>query len=480
MLNCYSYTQFICRFKKKIPYCFFVAIICIYTSCGNSIETNNTTIIEKADSAITYSEHIAPLIFKHCSNCHRPGEAGPFNLLTYEDAVKNANKIKFVTETRYMPPWPADPNYTHFIGERTLNEKEILIIKKWIEQGKKLGDSTKIPPLPNFYQGSFFGKPDMIIKLQEPVFLKGKGTDQFLTIKLPYTIAKDTFVKCFEFVPNKRKFVHHVNGHLISYNDSRKFNHYKGVSILPDVRSNFKEQFSKMNLNYTDKLQPEFPFLSPNTVYYLPGYTPPVYPANIGGYTLKKNGAILLANIHYGPNNKDLYDSSYINVFFSPTPPQRPIKELQLGTFGIAPIEPPLIIQPEQIQTYHTQWQTPEAISLLSVNPHMHLIGKKIWAFALTPSNDTIRIIKINNWDFRWQYYYTFPKMLKIPAGSTIHVYATYDNTSKNPNNPYHPPRVISEGEGNESMQTTEEMLQFIFTYLPYQTGDEKISLERK
>ena len=70
--------------------------------------------------------------------------------------------------------------------------------------------------------------------------------------------------------------------------------------------------------------------------------------------------------------------------------------------------------------------------------------------------------------------------MVKLPAGSVIHVYATYDNTSKNPNNPYHPPETISEGEGNESMQTTEEMLQFIFSYLPYQPGDENLSLNGK
>jgi hypothetical protein len=377
-----------------------------------------------------------------------------------------------------MPPWPADPQYTHFIGERVLTDKEIQLIKKWVEQGKVLGDTTQLPPMPNFYIGSFFGKPDMIIPLQQAIEIKGNGADHFFTVKLPYKIPKDTFVSYFEFVPNKRKLIHHVNGHLISYNENRKFDQFAEASVLPDVRTNFKEQFSKMSLNYKDKLQPEFPQLTPNTVYYLPGYNPPVYPLGVGGYLLKKNGARLLANIHYGPSAKDILDSSCVNVFFAKSPPQRPIKELQLGTFGIAPIEPSLLIAPEEIKTFHTQWQTPEDISVLSVNPHMHLIGKTMTAFALKPNGDTIKLIRIKNWDFRWQYYYTFPKMIKIPAGSVIHVYATYDNTSKNPNNPFHPPQTISEGEGNESMQTNEEMLQFIFSYLPYQLGDEKLNLE--
>ena len=86
--------------------------------------------------------------------------------------------------------------------------------------------------------------------------------------------------------------------------------------------------------------------------------------------------------------------------------------------------------------------------------------------------------MRINKWDFRWQYYYTYTNPVKIPKGSVIHVYGVYDNTDKNPNNPFHPPQQIKQGEGNESMQTTEEMFQFIFTYMPYKNGDESISLQ--
>ena len=99
-------------------------------------------------------------------------------------------------------------------------------------------------------------------------------------------------------------------------------------------------------------------------------------------------------------------------------------------------------------------------------------------AFAIQSNGDSIPLIKINQWDFRWQYFYTFKKMQKIPAGSTIFVYGTYDNTKNNPLNPFNPPRVVAEREG--SMRTTDEMFQFIITYLPYQNGDENVSLENK
>jgi hypothetical protein len=115
-------------------------------------------------------------------------------------------------------------------------------------------------------------------------------------------------------------------------------------------------------------------------------------------------------------------------------------------------------------------------ISLLTVNPHMHLLGKKFLAYAIKPDGDTIPLIRINNWDFRWQYFYTFKHMIKIPKGSFIYVEGVYDNTTNNPLNPFNPPHTVSEQKG--SMRVTDEMFQFIMTYLPYQNGDENISLE--
>ncbi len=452
-----------------------VFILCVAASCGPAQQEN-----EPAIGQATWSEHIAPVIFKNCTPCHRPGESGPFNLLSYADAVKKAKLIKFVTQSGYMPPWPADASYSHFIDEKVLNPHEVAQLKSWVDHNCPRGDSLKEPAPPVFYTGSYFGKPDLVIKAVKPVPLKGNGTDVFMIMKFPYSIAKDTIVDFVEFVPGQRKLVHHVNGHLISYDEKRRFNYQQGESVSADTRAQLMDVYRSMNIPYTDRLQPQFPTLTPNTVYYLPGYIPPAYPAAVGGYRMKKSGAFLLNNIHYGPSNADVIDSSYINVFFRKIPIKRPVSENQLGTFGLSPIEPEFIIPPNEIKTFHTQYTLQQAISLLSVNPHMHLVGKTFLAYALKPSGDTIPLIRIKKWDFRWQYYYTYKHPLKLEAGTTIHVYGTYDNTPDNANNPYHPPRLITQGNGVESMKTTEEMFQFIFTYMPYKPGDENIDLERK
>src|SRR3989442_5413665 len=115
----------------------------------------------------TFSEDVAPIVFKNCSPCHRPGEAGPFPLLTFEDVVKKAKTIAAVTQARYMPTWPADPSYSHFTGERVLKDAEIETIKRWVANGSPAGESARLPPQPVFPRSSVFGKPDLMVKMRE-------------------------------------------------------------------------------------------------------------------------------------------------------------------------------------------------------------------------------------------------------------------------------------------------------------------------
>ena len=426
------------------------------------------------NSPITFSEHIAPVIHQNCTPCHRPDGPGPFSLITYKDVLKKAKTIKQVVSTRYMPPWPADPYYTHFADERVLSDENISLIVQWIENGTPLGDSTKIPPPPAFPEKSLLGKPDLVLKMKKPLFVKGDNKDKFLLMKFPWDIERDTFIRAIEFVPGKKKLVHHMNGFMINYEDGKKKNAFEGEWWVDTYEYEYPAAYEKMKLAHDDGT---YPALTPSVSNYLPGVLPFIYPEGIGGFSIKKKGVILLKDIHYGPRAKDDYDDSYFNIFFDSVPPKRRTKEFQLGTLGhVREIVPPLVISPDTVMTFKTKWTVPADISILTINPHMHLLGKNYLAYALTPAGDTIRLIKIPQWKFNWQYFYTFKKPVKIPLGSTIFVFGTYDNTANNPHNPFSPPRTVGEREG--SMRTTDEMFQFIITYLPYQDGDENIDLE--
>lgn len=422
---------------------------------------------------ITFQNDIAPIIHKNCTPCHRPNGGGPFNLISYSDVANRAKMVTHVTQIRYMPPWPADANYSHFANEKILLQSEIDLIQKWVKMGKKAGDTSKIELPKILKDGSLLGRPDMVITLPK-VEIKSNNTDKFYVIKIPYKIPNDTYVRAVEFVPGKPSLVHHMNGHY--YQFSKSTNPFLGNLFLAIDDINYKTSFQQFNMKNEDG---SLPVRVHSAVNYLPGTYGIKYPKGIGGFKLTQNGAFIANDIHYGPSNETTIDSSKLYLYFDNEPPKRPTYELMLGTNGVAPIEPPLQIQPNTISKHTSQLTIYNDISVLTINPHMHLIGTKFKAYAIKPNGDTIKLISIPKWRFRWQYFYTYTHPVKIPKGSIIRVEAEFDNTKNNPDNPFNPPQIIGERLefGGGSMRTTDEMLQFIITYMPYQKGDENIEL---
>lgn len=422
--------------------------------------------------SVTFAAHVAPLVWNNCMPCHRPQSAGPFSLISYRDVAKRARMVAHVTSTRYMPPWPADPNYRHFLEERVLSDREIALLQRWYKQGAPPGDTASLGDPPRYPTGSMLGEPDLVLRMPEAYPLSGNNEDEFLFMKLPYELPQDTFLRAIEFVPGNRQAVHHMNGHLIGFLPDKKSQVQEGDWYVDREEVPAEQAYPQLGLLHDDGSYPE---LTPLVCAYLPGVTPTVYPEGIGGYRMRKKGALLLNDLHYGPLGIDTFDQSHFNLFFAERPPRRPTLELQLGTLGISDIVPPLVIPPDTVMTFRTRAVIRQDVSLLTLNPHMHLLGKSFLAYAVTPAQDTIPLIRIPEWDFRWQFFYTFPRPLRLPSGSVIEVEATYDNTRDNPNNPFVPPQTVSERNG--SMRTTDEMLQFILTFVPYQPGDEEIEL---
>ncbi len=447
---------------------FFIVCTIIVSAVGLTGCDNND------EKDITFTGHIAPILYTNCTSCHRPGEAGPFTLITYTDVRKKAKTIVRVTQSGIMPPWPADAEYQQYVGQKVLSEEEKELIKKWYDQGCKEGDADLLPPLPDFPDGSQLGKPDRVIIMEEPYSIAGDNKDRFMVIKIPYELEKDTFLRMVEYVPGNRKLSHHVNGHIIQYSDHEKANVFTGPRFVNrEEAGTLDSSYRYLQLLNDDG---SYPLLTPSVFNYLPGVIPQIYPEGIGGYRLKKKGAILMRDLHYGPSPVQQEDKAKVNLFFSKEPPKRPFMETQLGTLGISEIVPPLLIPADTVMKFVTRAVIHNDISLVTINPHMHLLGKSFLAYAITRDNDTIPLVRIKNWDFRWQYFYTFKTILRIPAGSVIVAEGVFDNTKNNPNNPFSPPREIT-GLGG-SMKTTDEMFQLILTFLPYQAGDEKISLE--
>ena len=441
---------------------FLLWIILLTNSCSDQKSNYN------------FADDVAPIIFNNCSSCHHKGGPAPFALQSYHDVAKRAKMIAYVTKSGYMPPWPAATEYRHFVGEKVLSQQEKEIIQQWYLDGADSGDTSRLlkPQIEGRVEQQL-GKPDLVVQMQEVFFIPGDNTDRFMIAKLPFEIEKDTNIRLIEFVPDNKQLVHHVNAHLLTY-DTYKPDHLNNVSIVNNDSHTDSSAFYALNIPYENG---DFPALTPSVTNYLPGVEAFLYPDGIGGFRASKQSAILVKDFHYGPSPIDDTDQSYFNIYFDKEEPKRPLRELIIGTQGVSKVVPPLVIAPDEVKVFKTEFTIPEDISILTLNPHMHLIGKQFKSFAITPTGDTIPLIKIEDWNFRWQYFYTFQQIVHLTKGTRIEVEALFDNTLNNMDNPFNPPQFITGKNG--SMKTTDEMLQLIITYLPYQKGDENIRLDQ-
>ena len=433
-----------------------------------------------------FAEHIAPILKKHCLSCHRPNGIAPFALNNYSLARKKGKTMAKVTAKRIMPPWPADPNYSHFIGENVLSEGEILTLQNWVAQGYLEGDyklanaglfETDNQIVVPEYRSSI-GKPDLIIPIPA-VKITNDGVDQFYLSKTHVRLKTESIISAMEFVPGNKDLVHHANGHLVLY-PKGKSNAWQFQQRLVNITpGSYGEDFQELQLLNDDKSLPE---RIHSAVNYLPGVLGVQYPEGIGGFAVPKEFALALVDLHYGPSDRNTTDSSVVNVFFRKSLPKRPTYEINLGTDGVGEITPPLVIPPNKITQHRVSYTIENPITVLTINPHLHLLGKSFLAYAVKPNGDTVKLISIPKWNFRWQYFYTFKKAQVLPAGSNITAIAMFDNTKNNPNNPNNPPKQVSERwvDGGNSMRASDEMFQFILTYIPYQSGDESLILDSK
>ncbi len=113
----------------------------------------------------TFTKDVAPILYKYCVSCHRPGEIAPMSLLDYSLARPWAKAIRASVVTRKMLPWFADPRYGHFSNDTRLNDREIETVKAWVDGGAAQGNPKDLPEPPKFAEGWRLGEPDVVIDI---------------------------------------------------------------------------------------------------------------------------------------------------------------------------------------------------------------------------------------------------------------------------------------------------------------------------
>jgi peroxiredoxin len=363
--------------------------------------------------SITYSGRVADILRKHCVECHHPGTAAPFSLLTYEDASFHAEMIRETVRQRRMPPWHADPRFGKFANERRLTQEEIDVLSAWVADGAPSGDVKTLPPTPQYTEGWRIGTPDVVLKMPREftVPASGKVPYQYFTTKTGF--KQDMWIQAAEVRPGNRAVVHHI---IVFYKDPKN-------ALKPPV------------------------WISSVA----PGTDPVILPPGLGRKI--PAGAELVWQMHYTANGKSEKDLSEIGLVFCKEPPR-----YDVTTYGVSN---PFFKIPPGDANYQVVGRVPvikDAV-VLSFFPHMHVRGKSFEYQAIYPDGRKEVLLSVPQYDFNWQHTYRLQEPLRLPKGSEIRCIAHYDNSADNPANP-DPKKTVKWGD-----QTWDEMM---LGYLDY------------
>jgi len=410
----------------------------------------------------TFSKDVAPVFYKRCVACHRPGDVAPMSLVDYKSARPWAKAIREAVLTRRMPPWFADPAHGSFSNDPRLAAAEIETVKRWVDAGAPEGDPGFLPAPPAFAEGWRLGKPDIVIDIGED-HLVTPGEDSYDHFFVPTNFTEGRWIRAAEIRPGNRQVVHHVHVLLASQDLSkmasasmRSIPELSKYLVVEGKLSRIRQDAPVVNDACAENL-PDLPYLrgsqDGSLTAFLPGRDPDVFPPGTAKWI--PPGATLQFVVHYARiSGKPQTDRTSVGLYLAPGPPERVLRRMDLRNFFM------------QIPPYAASHEVRRCLSfdkdvmLLSFTPHMHYRGKDVRYELVRAGGGRETLLYVPRYDFNWQLNYRLKEPVRVDRGSRLIVTAHYDNSRNNPANP-DPAQNIRWGDKSE-----EEMMTSWIEYL--------------
>ncbi len=390
----------------------------------------------KSSGDITYSKQVARILQTHCQECHRPGQIGPFPLLTYDHAANWSAMIREVVTEKRMPPWFADPHIGRFKNDRSLPKEDLETLIAWIDAGCPKGDDRDLPEPIDWPEGWRIGTPDVVFEMREPYQVPAETPRGGLPYKyfvLDTNFPEDRWIERAEARPGAPEVVHHIIAFVVPPLGSNEPVPI-GPPLLPPLVANAKKAAVLCGT--------------------APGDMPTILPPGFAKRVPKK--AKIVLQMHYTPNGRAQSDRSKIGLIFAKEPPRYEVQTVPILYSGF-------VIPPGASNHRVESWGPvdenfkltgfPKEVQILSFMPHMHLRGKDFFIEAVFPDGKKQALLRVPRYDFNWQNAYYLAEPLRLPKRAMLHCVAHYDNSSNNPNNP-DPSRPVRWGD-----QTWQEMM---------------------
>jgi Flp pilus assembly protein TadD len=380
------------------------------------------------EPAVTFTRHVAPILYARCAACHHPGGAGPFSLLTWADARKRARQIVAVTEAGFMPPWQPEAGKGDFEGERRLSDEEKAVLRRWADAGAPEGDPAALPAAPRFPEGWPLGPPDLVLTLPTAWTLPPGGSDVFRNFVLPVPITATRYVRALEVRIPDRTIAHHANVLVDRTQSARRRDALDPEPGFPGMEI----------VMASERFDPDSHFL-----FWKPGSVPREEPADMAWRLDPGNDLVL--NMHLKPSGKPEAVQPEIGLYFTDVKPTRFPMLLQLehdGALDIPPGATDFVVTDEL--------ELPVAVDVLGIYPHAHYLGRDVEGTALLPDGTRRWLIHIGDWDVNWQAVYHYVEPIRLPRGTRLQMRWRYDNSDGNLRNPNVPPRRVRAGDRAE------------------------------
>ena len=409
-------------------------------------------------AAPTFSKDVAPIIYKNCTVCHRPGEIGPFSMLTYAETRPWVKAIATQVTNGTMPPWHADPAYSTFINDRRLSAADKDTIVKWVAAGAPEGNRADLPAAPTYPSGWAIGQPDAVFEMAEAYPVPASGTIDYKHFEVPTNLTEDKWIQAFEFKPEARAVVHHI---IVYARPPRRpapadaaappappaagaprptppFTMASDMNTPPEHRTGMAKQATP-----NDRPVPK-DGMGAFVGGFAPGQAIRVYQE--GTAMRLPAGSTLIFQVHYTAGGKPVTDRSKIGFVWAKSAPRQELVTVPLinGNFTLPAGAPNTEVDAQM--TFNTD------TTIWSILPHTHVRGRE-WKVEVTyPDGRKEVVLAVPKYDFNWQTDYVFKEPLKLPKGTSLKTLAWYDNSTRNKSNP-DPSVDVHWGE-----QTWEEM----------------------
>jgi hypothetical protein len=369
----------------------------------------------QAGDPLSFYRDVLPVLENRCQSCHRPGEVAPMAFLTYQQTRPWAKGIREAVLLKKMPPWFAEPGYGPFSNDRSLSQDEIDTLVQWADAGAPEGDQKDRRPSRQWTEGWNIGYPDQVLTMPAAFPLPASGAVDYQYLVVPSGLSSDKWVEKAELHPGSPAVVHHAVVYIREPGSTWLRDAKPGVPYVPSGRTP-RERL----LNGTTT--------SDILLVYAPGNMPEDWPTGLA--KLIKAGSDLVFQMHYTPNGRISSDQSRVGLVFSHSAPERRVVTLQLGNDRF-------VIPPGMPDYRVTAWGTlPNDATLLSLFPHMHLRGKSFAYNIVEPGGRRHTLLRVGNYNFRWQLSYRFAQPVELKAGTQLECVAHFDNSRNNPANP--------------------------------------------